>query len=407
MTRCGCYHGGIMIRSINPAAIVLVVALSFLPCLAQWKQIGLAGKEVTALVSVVIPPADTLLIAGTRSDGVWARRNSGQFQLLDNLGSVRPSSFLKGITNFHVHPKSYLLFAGTDSGLCAYPLVSMIEPMWIKVKTGAETFVTDIVGTGDTLFCCTPSEVYRSLNSGTAWEPCSARTFLPMLGNITSFTSLAFCWGINAGSKFSGALNSWMGVMNSTDLGAKWHDISVLPPTQTVGQVFDLVAYRTRFDAKQRLLAATNEGLKYVEGDLDTGCWYPLDPQFKAMTPKSVHVSYFSRSFISEFWVAGDSGVYVLSDRINAVGWARLYDKKSNCVIADAAVDPQRWFAGTGDGIWMFPGKDAGVAPRGPDQAVRRVTGNEGKAFTLDGRQFSPGNRTGARRVAVIRIGKK
>jgi ligand-binding sensor domain-containing protein len=228
-----------------------------------------------------------------------------------------------------------------------------------------------------------------------------------MLGNITGFTSLAFCWGINAGSKFIGALNSWMGVMNSTDLGVKWHDVSVLPPAQAVGQVFDLAAYRTRFDARQRLLAATNDGLKFVEGDLDTGCWYPLDPQLKAMTPKSVHVSYFSRSFISEFWVAGDSGVYVLSGRINTVDWARLYDKKSNCVIDDAAVDPQRWFAGTIDGIWMFPGKNVGVAPRAPDRAARRLTGSKWKAFTLDGRRCVPENRNGARGAAAIRIRKK
>jgi hypothetical protein len=376
--------------SIRSAMIALIMALSFLPCLAKWRQIGLAGKDVTALLSVVIPPADTVLIAGTKSNGVWARKGrEGQFLLLDNLGAVSSTPFLKGITNFHLHSKSSLLFAGSDSGLCAYPLVSMIEPMWRKVKTGAESVVTDITGTGDTLFCCTPAEVYRCFNGGTTWEPCSTRKILPGLGNITSFTSLAFCWGVNAGSKFMGALNSWQGVMNSTDPGGEWRDVSNLGPvSRSLGQVFDLVVYRTRYDAQQRLLAVTGDGLKYVEGDLDTGYWHVLDPQLNVMTPKSIHVSYFSRSLISEFWAAGDSGIYVLSSRINTVDWARLYDKKTNCVIDNAAVDPEIWFAGTADGVWEFGGSTGILGIKHPRS--RGIAGVHGY-FSIDGRRASAG----------------
>jgi hypothetical protein len=274
--------------------------------------------------------------------------------------------------------------------------------MWRKVKTGAETVVTDVTGAGDTLFCCTPAEVYRCFNGGTTWEPCSARKVLPRLGNITSFTSLAFCWwGINAGSKFMGALNSWEGVMSSADWGGKWTDISRLPPvTQTVGQVFDLIGYRARFGAQQRLLAVTGDGLKYVEGDLDTGYWHVLDTQLNAMTPKSIHVSYFTRSLISEFWAAGDSGVYVLSSRINTVGWARLYDKKTNCVIDNAAVDPKTWFAGTADGVWEYGGSTGILAIQHPRS--RSKAGLHG-CFSIDGRR-APAGKQNLRGGFAVRV---
>jgi len=251
--------------------IFLMVLFFSFQLFADWKQAGLAGKEVTALVADTLPGGEALLIAGTKSDGVWCRRgSSGQFQLLDDLGAVMPSPFLKGIKNFSVHKQSHRLFAGSDSGLSWYPLVSLIEPRWSRVTGVPFVAVTDVMGLRDTLFCCTPADVYRSFNGSTTWAACSTRKALPPLGNITCFTSLAYYCGVNAGSRFLGALNSWLGVLNSGDLGSTWQDVSNLPPNQHVGQVYDLVQYRQSFNGQTRLLAAVDNGLKYIETDLDT-----------------------------------------------------------------------------------------------------------------------------------------
>lgn len=379
-----------MILSLcRTGTISLLVSISAIPSHALWTQIGLAGKEVPALV-MRKAFGDTMLIAGTRNDGVWYQSGSGgQFRLLDNIGSTVMSPFLAGLRALYIQNNEPRLWAGGDSGLAYYRFTSGLPPLWTKVESVPGITVTDITGKGDTLFCCTTADVYRSFNGGTTWAACSTRKILPPLGNITSFSSLEFVWGINAGSRFGGALNSWQGAMNSPDHGGTWNDLSSLcPGSGLLGEVFDLAAYRPSFSAQQRLLAVTGNGIKYVEGDLDTGCWHPFVPQLNAMTPKSMHISYFSRSLEAEFWASGDSGVYLLSNRTNPVGWARVFDKKTDCVIDNAWVDPTKWYAGTSDGVWMFPPGNVSIKPGGCKPPAQRNDNSMSAAFTMNGRRL-------------------
>jgi hypothetical protein len=373
----------------------MMLNVMLVPCAkADWVQIGLDNKEVTTLITAVLPPTalpdpDTLLIAGTKANGVWTKKGTeSTFKLLPDFGQIESPSFLTGIHTLYVNGSSRLLFAASDSGLSCYPLVSMIEPRWMKITAIPSVTITDIIGNGDTICCSTPSDVYKSFDRGTTWAACSTRKFLPALGNITSFTSLAFYYGINAGSKFLGALNSWQGVMNSGDWGKTWRDISLLPPqTEAIGQVFDLVGYAPKFDAEQRMLAASQEGLRFIQGDFDTGYWHEFEPPLKGGVPKSIHISYFSRSFIAEYWVATDSGIFILSDRINPIGWAKLFDRPTYCIIDDNRVDPKTWFAGTNDGVWQFPG-ETGIRR----ENVVKLRASKPQAavyFTLNGRIVS------------------
>jgi hypothetical protein len=398
-----------MMKTLLTCMMLLVILA---PCaMAGWEQIGLDNKEVTTLTTAILPSTilpgpgpDTLLIAGTKADGVWTRKGSaGKFELLPDFGESEPPSFLTGIKNLYVNDSSGLLFAAGDSGLSRYPLVSMIEPRWMKITTIPITAVTDIIGLKDTLFCCTPADVYTSFDRGTSWAACSTRNFLPALGNITSFTSLAFFCGINAGSKFLGALNSWMGVMNSGDWGKTWRDVSLLPPqTEQVGPVFDLVSYAPGYRQEQRLLAATQEGLRFVQGDFDTGYWHAFDPPLKKAAPKSIHLSFFSRSYIAEYWVATDSGVFVLSNRVNPVEWVKLFDRPANCITDDKKYDPKAWFAGTDDGVWQYT-EEVGVK-REQARAMSASRPSAAHFFTLNGRMVSGSSRSGpATGVLLVR----
>jgi hypothetical protein len=354
-----------------------------------WKQVGLAGKEVTALVTVSLSDADTLLIAGTKKEA--RRGNSGNFQLLDNLGETQPSSFLKGINALYLHQKSSLLFAASDSGLSWYPLITMIEPRWTKVAGVTGFRVTDVTGRGDTLFCCSAADVFRSFDGGMHWAACSARTFLPPLGNITSFTSLAFWNGINAGSLFLGAMNSWLGVMNSVDNGQHWQDISLLAPqTQSVGQVFDLIRHPTR----SQLYAATDQGVMLIKGDIDTGYWSKMNPQPKEANPAALYITYtlMDDSSTATLFARGDSGVWVLYELLDGSavkqGWTRVSTRKTYCMTSFGIESPGEWFAGTDDGVWRY-----GWETRTIRRADLRRTANPMalRYYSLDGRLLANG----------------
>jgi hypothetical protein len=371
------------------------ICLSFIFCItfhlilahgvmAGWVRIGLEDKKVTALVTAAVPGPDTLLIAGTETDGIWARKgNTGGFQLVPHFGSNDPVSFLAGVNKLHVDDSTHRLFAACDSGLFVYPLVTMIEPRWMNVAALSGTAVTDITGSGNTMFCCTAAEVYRSLDCGGTWTACSART-VPPPGNTPGFTSLAFYYGINAGSTFLDLSIPWQGVINSGDIGKTWRDISKLPPqTQAVGLVFDLASYRPAFNAVERMLAATKEGLYFIQGDLDTGYWHAFEPQLATAVPKSIHISLHSRSFIADYWIATDSGVFRLSSSTNQT-WLKLFDQPAHCIIDDAWVDPKGWFAGTDDGVWQYT-EEARIGKNTAAQKAGTLPGTA-SCFTLDGR---------------------
>ena len=378
-----------MLKCISILGILMTFHLSLAPnVIAGWVQIGLENKKVTTLTIAAVPGSDTLLIAGTKAEGVWMRKgNAGAFQIFPHFGQDNPSSFLAGVNTLYVDDSVHRLFAACDSGLFIYPLVTMIEPRWMSVMVLSNNAVTDIAGNGNTMFCCTPEDVYRSLDRGNSWTPCSART-VPPPGDMPRFTSLAFFYGITVGSTFydMSIQFPWQGVIHSGDSGKTWRDISKLPPqTQAVGLVFDLITYRPAFNAEERILAATRNGLYFVQGDLDTGYWHAFEPQLNEPAPKSIHISIHSRSFIADYWIATDSGVFRLSNSTNQT-WLKIFDQPAYCIIDDAWVDPKGWFTGTDDGVWYYT-EEARI---GKNVTIKKTAFQQGTAsyFTLDGRKL-------------------
>jgi hypothetical protein len=359
------------------------------PCVnAGWVRAGLENKSVSALVTAVLPGSDTLLIAGTKNDGVWMRRgNAGTFKLLANFGQSQPPSFLSEINKLYINDSTYLLFAAGDSGLFIYPLgVSMIEPNWTKVSALPQGSVTSVIGVGKTIFCCTPAEVYGSFDFGVSWAACSSRKSMPALTDSRSFTSLAFYYGINAGSKFSGSLKPLPGgIIYSGNNGKTWVDPAMFSERIPIVEVFDLANYHPQYDAEQRMLAASPEGLFYFLGGFDTGYWHSFTPQLTAAPPKSICISYHSRSLVADYWIATDSGVFRLPNQSS--DWVKIFDTPAHCIVDNGSTDPTKWFAGTDDGVWCYT-QGTGIAGRvvdrkgSPRQAVTAC-------FTLNGKAVS------------------
>ena len=332
--------------------ILIILTLSFMLD-AEWTRIGLAGKEVTALAMRKIW-SDTTILAGTH-EGVWRKSITDTgFTPLKNISPSDPEVFPLNIHTLYFADNVPRLWAADDSGLAVYTFTSGLPPAWKRTADIPAMPVTDITGAGDNLFCCTGPEVYRSFDGGTAWTACSTRAFLPMLGNITSFTSLALFYGINAGSKSLGAMNSWQGVMSSADYGKTWSDISNLAGQgKPLGQVFEMLAYAPLFSEPQRLLAATETGLQFFLGDKDTGVWHNFEPDLEKVIPNALSVGYFTRSFLADLWAASDSGAYRLH-RSNPLSWVRLSSQKTFCIIPNRQNDPDRWYAATDDGVWEY-----------------------------------------------------
>lgn len=360
-----------------------ILSLPFLLS-AEWIRVGLAGKEVTAMARKKIWN-DTIFFAGTH-EGVWHKSGSDTgFTLLQSVSMTEPYVFPLNIHALYCVPNRLQLWAADDSGLAVYTFTSGLPPLWKRCAEIPSVPVTDIICSGDTLFCCTRLDVYRSFDNGVTWDACSTRSFLPPLGNITSFTSLALFCGINAGSEFLGALNSWEGVMNSADYGKKWDDISNLPGQEKpLGQVFDLISFVPQFSEPQRLLAATGTGLLFFLGDKDTGVWHSFKPDIEQAIPNNVNVSYFSRSLIADIWVATDSGAYSFSYRSTVPSWVRLSSQKTLCLIPICKNDPDRWYAGTDDGIWEYAETAPVIAKKKRIRAEHTCA--DTRMYTINGR---------------------
>jgi hypothetical protein len=382
--------------------IAFFLALPFL-LNADWTRIGLAGKEVTALVCAK-PYLETMLLAGTH-EGVWRKSSSdtGYAPLRD----VSPSE--PGVFPLNIHSLCFAddfprLWAGDDSGLAVYTFTSGLPPVWRRIAEIPATLVTDITGAGDTLFCCTAFEVYRSFDAGTTWSACSTRTFLPALGNMTSFTSLALFNGIAAGSKFLGAVNSWQGVMESLDYGIKWSDISNFPGLEKpLGQVFNLLAYAPRYGDRERLLASTDDGLRYFfKNDEDTGSWRAFEPDLPQVIPNALSVGYFTWSFLADVWAATDSGAYRLN-RSDPLTWVRLSSQKALCLIPNRLNDPDRWYAGTDDGVWEYA-ETVPVLAQKKIRCADRVR-HDKRYYSINGRLLK--KNMGNSGIVVVKMGKK
>jgi hypothetical protein len=365
---------------------------------AKWEQIGLKGTEVTALASGKFF-IDTLLIAGTKSSGVFYRMGaSAPFSLLTGMGPDSLGPALKAVHCLYMPGVTGIpfLFAGTDSGLFRYIFTSGLPPQWTRMTGVPAEPVFAVTAQGDTCYCATRSEVYRSFNMGNAWAACSTRQFLLPMQRLTTYTSLAVFMGINAGSQMTGSLMAWDGVLHSFDQGAAWKDVSYLPGQSTprIADVFSLAAYAPVWNRPVRLAAGTQTGIFWAE-DFDTGSWHEMEQQNKIAPAKHLYVSYHSKSTIADIFASTDSGVCILSALVKDGEWVLSLKGKANGVASLFSMDPKEWFAAMGDGVYRFTLEEVKTAPAASHSIHTSNMTQAGAVYSLDGRAVTGKCRTG------------
>lgn len=374
-------------RILFVSLILCLTQLSF----AKWEKIGLDGKIVTA-IACGKPWTTPMVFAGTQSDGVFYRMDSlGAFNPLSGPGIDSLGPALKTVHCLYYVGGSMnipILFAGTENGLFRYVFTSGLPPHWTRMADVPAIPVIAITAQGDTCFCATYSEVYRSFNLGNAWAACSTRKFLPPLQNMAWFTSLALWRGINVGSQVSAPKESWCGVLNSVDNGVSWKGISSVPGFSNPS-VISLTTYSPTYLNPIRLLAGTSgTGGLFWTDDLDTGTWHELDPQLKNVQTRNLYVSYHTRSLIADIFAPTDSGVYILSDLVKPGEWVLSLGGTACGVTSFDSVDPKEWFAAMTDGVYRFTIDPASVFP-GISNAVNAPPQVHSEMFyTLDGKKI-------------------
>jgi hypothetical protein len=367
-------------------AIYLLSGNSF----AKWELYDLQGKEITSLATGRYF-GDTMILAGTKSEGVFVQyKRTGAFSLLTRAGADTVVPAIHSIHSLFMQasPGVPALYAGSDSGLFSYRFTSGLLPQWYKSNGIPSEPVLAITGRNDTLFAATRSEIYKSGTGLATWEPCSARTFLPVGQRLSTFSSLSIFAGINAGSTMSAAFSSWWGVLNSSSWGKSWTDISTFPGQlePRITSVFSFATYAPDWTKPQRLVAGTGTGIFWVD-NFDTGSWHAVDPQLKTAPARHLFVSYHSKSTIADMFASTDSGVCILSALVKNGEWVLSYQGKANAVISLTAMDPKEWFAATSDGVYRFTLDNAGVFPGNVSSQIKKYhAGGRSMVCSIDGR---------------------
>jgi hypothetical protein len=379
-------------KKLSATAIVFLIAASMAAStFAKWELYGLKGKEITSLATGNYF-GDTMLIAGTKSEGVFVQyTRTDTFSLLTRAGSDTVVPAIQSIHSLFIqqNPAIPVLWAGTDSGLYSYRFTSGMIPQWYKANGIPSEPVTAIAGINDTVFASTGAEIYKSEPGVAAWQPCSARTWLPAMQRLSSFNSLAMFSGINAGSAMSAAMSSWWGVLNSVSGGKSWADISTLPGQSEprLASVFSLATYLPDWTKPQRLAAGTSTGIFWM----DTSYWQACDPQLKTAPVKHLYMSYHSKSEIADIFASTDNGICILSALVKNGEWVLSYSGTAHAVLSLISIDPKEWFAATSDGVYRFTLDNAGIFPNSVlAQDGKPAQSSRAMVCTIDGRVIGP-----------------
>jgi len=316
---------------------------------AGWTRIGLEGTRVTAITSGKVW-SDTLLFAGTDS-GVYSKAKNGSFNPMTSPGSTAMPAGLKHAHSLCMASAQAQLFAGTDSGLYSYHFTSGIPPAWFKIS-GIYGSVVAIAGLGDTIVAATQLVLYRSVDGGTVWASC---TLSFNQNKHPVYTSIAFFWGINAGSdEWLGSAMPWVGVANSMDFGHTWNDISKLPgQALPLKPVYCLATYRAAWNTPLRLIAGTSSGIQWVD-DLDTGTWRPLESPLTIAPARDIYVTTYSKSNIAMLFASTDSGIFTSAPKTQSSQWQQTLKKHAYGVTSFVTSDPSEWFAAVEDGVYRY-----------------------------------------------------
>ena len=344
---------------------IILLSLAVMSFGVEWQQIGLAGKEVTAL-DIDMNGPHAMVYIGTAKEGVYEYNETngtmGPFYTgyLDTF-----ELFIRNVNT--IYRKELDFYVGTDSGFCCYFFMDD-SSHWGKSISHP---VTAIQGNNDTLFAATKWKVYRKTPDSNSWKILNTDSALAGGMFVPCFTSLAVSihpnTSVYAGSMSQISIEPWSGILMSSNLGDTWtvHNSGLIPP---VISVHSLCFYRKNVTDKNGSFACgTNKGVYWHTATMKS--WEPLQSGvLDSLKINNLHVTTYSNSDIPEIFACTDSGAYLLSaypqSSFDDAEWHCLgFDKKTFC----SAAIPQTgnyvkyWYVGTEDGLYKCYRDEAAI----------------------------------------------
>jgi hypothetical protein len=354
---------------------------------ADWKQVGLKGKEVTAITKGIdLFSNQQIILVGTKDTGVYSVSGAGDTVYRYPRYSDASDKPAGRIRTLFTSADGIMTFAGTDSGLYGESGLFSSLPAWRKLQTFPSEPVVGIAYKDSTYYVATAIELYRSKSPwaySNAWKPCSVSKWLPSPERSPHFTSLT-SWdlgGLVAGSNASAGSDAFGGVITGGGSENRWIDWTCVNSHCVDSDVYSLTF------GFQQLYAGTSRGVFNYSTANEIGIWYEMTPQLASPPARHICVTSDSITHAREIYASTDSGVYALSPRVNANQWTLSLKVKAFAVASLAPDNSNAVYAATADGVWKYEsttGIGAGRAAKIPTHRAA-VTG----VYSINGRKMA------------------
>ncbi len=278
--------------------------------------------------------------------------------------------------------------AGTDSGLYGESLIFSSLPAWRRATIAITEPVRAITFT-DSFWCvATAKELYRAKMPFSTWTPCSVSKWLPSPSSAPNFTTLTtWRYGeVYAGSVAQGA-NGFGGALCGGDKALQWENRTCM-----YGPCVDSNIYSLTSGDFGLLFAGTSRGI-FWSVEFDTGTWHPLSPQVPVTPVYNVCVTRDSSINGREIYAATDSGIYILSPRVNASQWFLSTRLKSSGIVTLNPSNSNTVYAATETGLWKYV-SNGSVPVKKVSSVPFALRKDVTEMYSIDGRRISLNNKS-------------
>jgi hypothetical protein len=335
--------------------IIVLSLISFTYSQRTWRRIGLEGVEVTSLYQSLHPMHKGMLI-GTKKQEVYIYENFEIKKILP-AGDIDTAIIYCFAANKKSVVPGVSLYAGTDKGLYAYVELSGPPPHWVLIDSIPKTAIMALCLTDSVLFASDGMNIYRTpdpQNIIATWDTVLTQSFFNPERAFPSFRCFATDPGsdnnIYAGSIFLGPLDSWSGIVHSSNFGDKWEIWNDGWPG-AVPSINTMAFFKRKFGATITRMVGTPKGV-YCKDSL----WNISG--LEEINIHNLYVKYSDRSLVAIVYAATDSGIYVLYTEAGLNNWIKagsgLTNLGVNVLCAELHVDHDSVYAGTTDGLYLF-----------------------------------------------------
>jgi hypothetical protein len=377
-------------KKIITVFTIIIITGAIIEPYSDWNQIGLAGVDITAITTTIDPfhNQQSIIIIGTKNGDVLSvsgpNDSIARYPFLSSIFSDKPTGAIRSLS---ISKGGETALAGTDSGLYGESLMFSSLPAWRRIPSIPAEPVNAITFT-DSIWCiATAKELYRAKYPFSAWAPCSISKWLPSPDSTPNFTSLITWWsgGIYAGSAVHG-VNGFGGALCGGEKGLQWENRTCI-----YGPCVDSNIYSLTTGDLRTLFAGTSRGI-FWSVEFDTGTWHPLSPQVPVTPVRHVCVTRDSSIKAREIYASTDSGIYILSPRLNAGKWQLSPRLKSYGIVSLNPSNSNTVYAATENGLWKYV-SNASVPIRKvlPVPVFRRETT---EMYTINGKRISSNSKT-------------